>query len=63
MAEQVTALHGVEQDWKVRELVRAVKKLLKDGYHPIIFCRYIATANYVGADSSRRAPATWTSRP
>jgi superfamily II DNA or RNA helicase len=47
LAEQVKALQGVEQDWKVRELVRAVKKLLKDGYHPIIFCRYIATANYV----------------
>jgi superfamily II DNA or RNA helicase len=56
LADQVKALHGVDQDWKVRELVRAVKKLLKDGYHPIIFCRYIATANYVAAILKQEQP-------
>lgn len=56
LAEQVKDLHGVEQDHKVREAVRAVKKLLKDGYHPIIFCRYIATANYVAETLRKELP-------
>jgi superfamily II DNA or RNA helicase len=47
LAAQVKDLHGAEHDWKARELVRVIKKLLNDGFHPIIFCRYIATATYV----------------
>lgn len=57
LSEQVESLHGVAQDHKVRELVRVVKKLLKDGYHPIIFCRYIATANYVAKTLKNELPS------
>ena len=28
-------------------LIKVVKKLLDDGYHPIVFCRYIPTSEYV----------------
>ncbi len=35
------------EDPKLDQLKRAVKTLLKDGYHPIIFCQYISTAEYV----------------
>ncbi|MGP5664287.1 helicase-related protein [Glutamicibacter arilaitensis] len=34
-------------DTKVQALVKHVKGLLKDGYHPIVFCRFIPTAQYV----------------
>ena len=47
LAREAEALHGEAADHKLRELVKAVKKLLKAGFNPIIFCRYIATAKYV----------------
>jgi len=49
LGHQVQALHTEEHDLKLREAVKAVKKLLKEGYNPIVFCRYIATAKYVAA--------------
>ncbi|WP_020519493.1 helicase-related protein [Catelliglobosispora koreensis] len=36
-----------EQDAKLAVLVKTVKKLHKDGFHPIVFCRFIHTAEYV----------------
>jgi superfamily II DNA or RNA helicase len=36
------------RDPKFRVLKSAVQDLLKDSYYPIVFCRYIATANAVG---------------
>ena len=40
-------LQGSKQDSKLQQLVGLVKDLLAEGYNPIIWCRYIATANYV----------------
>ena len=39
------ALEG--KDTKAAELVKVVKKLLADDYNPIVFCRFIDTAEYV----------------
>ena len=36
-----------EKDSKLQQLIPHVKKLLQDGFSPIIFCRYIKTAEYV----------------
>jgi superfamily II DNA or RNA helicase len=36
-----------EKDQKLKSCVVIVESLLKDGYNPILWCRYIATANYV----------------
>ena len=36
-------------DPKYRRLVRALKDLTGDGFSPVVFCRYIATAQAVGA--------------
>ncbi len=47
LGREVQALHGEENDLKLRTALKEVKKLLKEGYQPIIFCRYIATAEYV----------------
>ncbi|MEQ9186977.1 MAG: helicase-related protein [Cryomorphaceae bacterium] len=39
-------LYG-EADRKISVTVKLIKEWLKEGYQPIIFCKYIATANYV----------------
>ncbi len=41
------ALQGSKQDSKLQQLISLVQDLLAEGYNPIIWCRYIATANYV----------------
>ncbi|MEE4541387.1 helicase-related protein [Streptomyces sp. V4-01] len=48
-AERAEALCGPEHDAKLRALTDQVKALLVDGYDPIVFCRYIPTAEYVAA--------------
>ncbi|MBO6675576.1 MAG: DEAD/DEAH box helicase [Rhizobiales bacterium] len=42
-AEGLTA----EPDPKIDALVSALKPLIKDGVNPVVFCRYLATAEYV----------------
>src|SRR5207249_2629593 len=46
MARAAEALYG-NQDSKLQKLILIVKKLLVDNYRPIIFCRFIPTANYI----------------
>jgi len=46
--EQAEALKG-KQDPKVQAAIQVVDHLLKEGYNPILWCRYIDTANYVAA--------------
>ncbi|MBN2565437.1 MAG: DEAD/DEAH box helicase, partial [Candidatus Eisenbacteria bacterium] len=48
------ALHHRPGDSKLAGCVALVKSLLRDGFHPIIWCRYIATADYV-AEGLQRA--------
>jgi superfamily II DNA or RNA helicase len=48
LAEEVEALNDVKKDHKLAKLIGLVKDWVKDGFHPIIFCRYISTAEYVG---------------
>jgi superfamily II DNA or RNA helicase len=52
MARAADALVG-EHDAKLEKLVVIVKRLLADNYRPIVFCRFIPTANYVGANLRR----------
>ncbi|MFI7214263.1 helicase-related protein [Micromonospora maritima] len=47
LAERAAALEGPTEDRKLAALVTHLKALLKEGYHPIVFCRYIPTAEYV----------------
>ncbi len=54
MARRAEALQGPKEDAKLRQAIELVKGLLKDGYQPILFCRFIATAEYV-ADELRAA--------
>ncbi|CAM5320696.1 MULTISPECIES: helicase-related protein [Streptomyces] len=47
MAEAAARLAGPTRDTKLKKLVATVTDLLDSGYRPIVFCRYIATSDYV----------------
>jgi len=53
----------VEADAKLALLVRQVKALLADGFNPVIFCRFMDTAEYVATrleqELSRAATVAW----
>jgi len=53
LIEEAHALRGVAGDPKLACLVKELKGLVKDGYSPVVFCRYVATAEYV-ADELRK---------
>lgn len=55
MAKEAEALYG-DQDTKMLELVKPLKDLIKDGYSPIIFCRFIQTAEYLGEQLREHMP-------
>ncbi|OQB05878.1 MAG: ATP-dependent RNA helicase DbpA [Candidatus Cloacimonetes bacterium ADurb.Bin211] len=46
MAKEAESLFG-DRDYKLLRILDPIKKLLKEGYSPIIFCRFIETANYL----------------
>jgi superfamily II DNA or RNA helicase len=46
-ARRADALFGPEQDAKLNGAITLVKRLLKDGFQPILFCRFIPTAEYL----------------
>jgi len=52
-AREAEKLRGKE-DSKLISLLPELKQLLKGGFNPIIFCRFIQTAEYVGAELSSR---------
>lgn len=43
------ALAGSQNDPKLAKLQEHLTVLLKDGFQPVVFCRYIATAHYLAA--------------
>ena len=55
MARQAEALHG-KRDSKLETAKKMVEALLKDGFRPIVFCRFIATADYVAAALRQSLP-------
>ncbi len=48
LLNRAAALKGPERDPKLRLLIGQVKGLLAEGFRPVIFCRFIQTAHYVG---------------
>ncbi len=48
-ARRADALCSPEQDAKLAKAAELVRKLLNDGFNPIVFCRFIPTAEYVAA--------------
>ncbi len=43
-------LSGKAGDPKLAALIAHMEGLVKDGYAPVVFCRYVATAHYVAAE-------------
>jgi Helicase conserved C-terminal domain len=48
LAQSLQALANPKDDLKLTAARQIVEDLLKEKLNPVIFCRYIATANYVG---------------
>lgn len=46
MAKAAEALKG-KKDAKLQKAVKLTKAFIKDGFHPILFCRFIPTTEYV----------------
>lgn len=55
MARDAAALAGAK-DRKLIGAVDLLRGLLDDGFHPVVYCRYIATADYVAAELAKRLP-------
>lgn len=47
-AKRMESLFGIEHDQKAKEALVQIKTFIERGFNPIIFCRYIHTANYLG---------------
>lgn len=47
-AKSLENLFGFEHDQKANEAFFQIKQFIQRGYNPIVFCRYIQTANYLG---------------
>lgn len=55
MAKAADALHG-NQDAKMLGILPYLKDLIRDGFSPIIFCRFIQTAEYLAEQLRERLP-------
>ncbi|BCL79616.1 ATP-dependent helicase HepA [Ktedonobacteria bacterium brp13] len=55
MARDAEELRGA-QDAKLQQAAKMVEVLLKDGFQPILFCRFIPTAEYVAQELRARLP-------
>jgi len=56
MAAEAQALAGAK-DAKLIRMVDHVRTFVEDGYNPILFCRFIQTAEYVRDELRRRLPS------
>jgi superfamily II DNA or RNA helicase len=55
MAREADALQGA-QDAKLQKVITLLKKLVSEGFRPIVFCRFIPTAEYVAQGLRERLP-------
>jgi superfamily II DNA or RNA helicase len=54
LVQTAERLAGESGDPKLALLLRHIEQLLDDGFSPVVFCRYVATAHYVAAHLQRR---------
>ena len=52
LIHRADSLRGPCKDPKIRALIDEISQLILEGYRPVVFCRYIATAHYVGEELS-----------
>ncbi len=46
-----------DKDAKLKKLISLLKKFIAEGFRPIVFCRFIATSDYVAAQLKNAFPA------
>lgn len=56
LIEEAERLSGKAGDPKLAVLIKHIEQLLEDGFHPVVFCRYIATAHYVAEHLLKQFP-------
>lgn len=50
LIKRAESLRHRKQDTKINTLIHELRLLIKQGFKPVVFCRYIATAHYVGKE-------------
>ena len=53
MAREAEALYG-KPDAKLQKATKLIKELVEDGFNPIVFCRFIPTAEYVAGELRKK---------
>src|SRR5574338_317182 len=56
LIQEAERLSGKAGDPKLAALIHHLDALLKDGYQPVVFCSYVATAYYVAAHLKKAFP-------
>ena len=56
LIDEAERLSGKKGDPKLSALIQHLEGLIADGFHPVIFCRYIATAHYVAEHLRKHFP-------
>ena len=60
LIDRASELRSVKNDPKLRTVIKAVKGLVRDRFKPVVFCRFIATARYVGNELASTLPSRGT---
>ena len=50
LIDRAEARRGASNDPKLKALIDEVGQLVLDGFRPVVFCRYLATAHYLGRE-------------
>ena len=56
LIDRASELRSAENDPKLRTVIKAVKGLVRAKFKPVVFCRFIATARYVGNELEAALP-------
>ena len=56
LINEAERLSGKAGDPKLATLIAHMEGLMKDGFAPVVFCRYVATAHYVAAELKKHFP-------
>lgn len=48
LSQNIQSLNGIKHDWKVKKAIDILSEWIKQGFNPIVFCKFIPTAKYVG---------------
>lgn len=49
LSDELEKLSGIHHDLKAAATTKVVKEWIGDGFQPVVFCRFIETAKYLGA--------------